>query len=275
MREAWLLFGLFLSQFVLGGVLPDGLRELERIGVGVVYLVLAVVMFCSSARYLRPLVRDGLSHRSPSWSGARDAATEARSCREPHPSALDDGTAGRLARGDPRRAARAGVLIRHDRIGAILDHNVDSTSTTRVGVYPLFVMILFGYVLAGWLAARLAPDGAPENGALAGLGAFVLWIPVRILIWVIRDDNRGLFSGHSPVFRPGQLFGQLVIAAALGMFGGFLGVAASSRPTRRDGRTTRRRLYGGSESAGRPRARAVVGRTGAEERPDSTGHGAG
>ena len=40
-REAWLLFGLFISQFVLGGVLPDGLRELERIGVGIVYLVLA------------------------------------------------------------------------------------------------------------------------------------------------------------------------------------------------------------------------------------------
>ena len=40
-REAWMLFGLFIGQFVLGGVLPDGLREWERIGVGIVYLVLA------------------------------------------------------------------------------------------------------------------------------------------------------------------------------------------------------------------------------------------
>ena len=36
-----MLLGLFLSQFVLGAVLPESVRELERIAVGVVYLVLA------------------------------------------------------------------------------------------------------------------------------------------------------------------------------------------------------------------------------------------
>ncbi len=41
MREALALLGLFLSQFVLGGVLPDDLREVERIGIGILYLVLA------------------------------------------------------------------------------------------------------------------------------------------------------------------------------------------------------------------------------------------
>ena len=59
-REAWLLFGLFISQFVLGGVLPDGLRELERLGVGAVYLVLAAWIFVRQRSYLKPLVRDGL-----------------------------------------------------------------------------------------------------------------------------------------------------------------------------------------------------------------------
>ena len=59
-REAWLLFGLFISQFVLGGVLPDGLRELERLGVGAVYLVLAAGIFVRQRSYLKPLVRDGL-----------------------------------------------------------------------------------------------------------------------------------------------------------------------------------------------------------------------
>ena len=59
-REAWLLFGLFISQFVLGGVLPDGLRELERLGVGAVYLVLAAWIFVQQRSYLKPLVRDGL-----------------------------------------------------------------------------------------------------------------------------------------------------------------------------------------------------------------------
>jgi cation:H+ antiporter len=59
-REAWMLFALFIFQFVLGGVLPDDLRELERIGVGVVYLVLAAWMLVVQRSALRPLVRDGL-----------------------------------------------------------------------------------------------------------------------------------------------------------------------------------------------------------------------
>jgi cation:H+ antiporter len=59
-REAWLLFGLFIGQFVLGGVLPEDLREYERIIVGVVYLVLALWTFVQQRSVLRPLVRDGL-----------------------------------------------------------------------------------------------------------------------------------------------------------------------------------------------------------------------
>jgi len=59
-REAWMLFGLFLGQFVLGGVLPGGLREFERITVGVVYLVLAAGILVQQRAVLRPLARDGL-----------------------------------------------------------------------------------------------------------------------------------------------------------------------------------------------------------------------
>jgi len=60
-REAWMLFGLFIGQFVLGALLPEGLRELERIIVGVVYLVLAAVFLVQQRSYLKPLVRDGLT----------------------------------------------------------------------------------------------------------------------------------------------------------------------------------------------------------------------
>jgi cation:H+ antiporter len=59
-REAWMLFGLFIGQFVLGGILPEHLREWERIGVGIVYLVLAALFFVQQRAYLKPLVRDGL-----------------------------------------------------------------------------------------------------------------------------------------------------------------------------------------------------------------------
>jgi cation:H+ antiporter len=59
-REAWMLFGLFFAQFVLGGVLPDDVAEWERIGMGVLYLVLAAVILFRERRLIRPLARDGL-----------------------------------------------------------------------------------------------------------------------------------------------------------------------------------------------------------------------
>jgi cation:H+ antiporter len=58
-REALALMGLFVTQFVLGGVLPDGLRAVERIGIGILYLVLAAIVTFQQRRYVRPLVRDG------------------------------------------------------------------------------------------------------------------------------------------------------------------------------------------------------------------------
>ena len=121
----------------------------------------------------------------------------------------------------------AGVSV----IDAILDRNLDSFNDSGWR-YPLFVLVLIGYGLGGWLAGRLAPDAFLTNGALAGVGAFVLWIPVRIVIWLVRDENRGLFSGHRPALRPGQLFGHLLIAAALGMLGGFLGSRSAARARR-------------------------------------------
>jgi hypothetical protein len=120
------------------------------------------------------------------------------------------------------------VLIAVSVVEAVLDRNIDSFKDSG-WIYPLFVAILFGYALGGWQAGRSAPGGALTNGTLAGIGAFVLWVPVRIGIWLVRDEHKGLFTGHSPALRPGQLFGQIVIAAALGMFGGFLGSRSAAR----------------------------------------------
>jgi cation:H+ antiporter len=58
-REAVSLMALFLTQFVLGGILPEGLRAVERVGVGMVYLVLASIVVFRQRRYIRPLTRDG------------------------------------------------------------------------------------------------------------------------------------------------------------------------------------------------------------------------
>jgi hypothetical protein len=104
-------------------------------------------------------------------------------------------------------------------VGAVLDRSIDDFEDSGWRVL-LALLVVFAFVPAGTYAARLVRDAPLTNGALAGLGAFVLWIPLRVLIWLTRDDNQGLVSGRDPVFRLGQVFGFIVISAALGMLGG-------------------------------------------------------
>jgi hypothetical protein len=124
-----------------------------------------------------------------------------------------------------------GLLVALSVIEAILNRSLDNFDDSG-WIYPLFVGVLVSYAFAGFLAGRAAPAGALTNGTLAGLGAFVLWVPVRILIWVVRDEDKGLFSGHAAVLRPGQLFGHIVIASALGMLGGWIGARVVTRAER-------------------------------------------
>ena len=59
LREAWLLFGLFWAQFIIGGLVPESLHGIERVGVGIVYLILGLVTFARQRDLIRPLLRDG------------------------------------------------------------------------------------------------------------------------------------------------------------------------------------------------------------------------
>jgi membrane protease YdiL (CAAX protease family) len=106
-------------------------------------------------------------------------------------------------------------------VGAVLDRRIEDFEDSGWRVL-LALLIVAAFVPAGAYAARLGRDAPLSNGALAGLGAFALWIPLRVLIWLTRDDNQGLVSGRDPVLRPGQIFGYLVISTALGMLGGFM-----------------------------------------------------
>src|ERR687898_2784372 len=58
-REAWMLFGLFWAQFIVGAIVPESFMGIERVLVGTVYLVLGLVIFTRQRRLIRPLVRDG------------------------------------------------------------------------------------------------------------------------------------------------------------------------------------------------------------------------
>jgi len=73
-REAFALLGLFLAQFVLGGVLPGDLRAVERVGIGLLYLVLSAVILFRNRRYVGPLARDGLRTSVTELVHERDAA---------------------------------------------------------------------------------------------------------------------------------------------------------------------------------------------------------
>jgi hypothetical protein len=105
--------------------------------------------------------------------------------------------------------------------GSILDRTIDDFEDSGWRVL-LALLIVVAFVPAGAYATRLGRNTPLTNGALAGLGTFLLWLPLRLLIWLTRDDNQGLVSGNDPVFRPGQVFGFLVISTALGMLGGVL-----------------------------------------------------
>jgi len=141
---------------------------------------------------------------------------------------------GAIARG---ALAGLGVVVAVALISAILDHQITDFEDSG-WQYPLFVLVLLAYVLAGWIgqwsAAQRGTEGTPLTiGALSGLGVLVCWLPLRVLIWVVRDESRGLFTGDDPALRPGQVFGHIVIAVGFGMLGAYL----ASRLARHSART--------------------------------------
>jgi cation:H+ antiporter len=73
-REACALLGLFAAQFVLGGVLPGDLRAVERVGVGILYLVLAAGVLYRQRRVVPDLVRDGFRTNVHELVGAEEGA---------------------------------------------------------------------------------------------------------------------------------------------------------------------------------------------------------
>jgi cation:H+ antiporter len=58
LREAGYLFGLFWAQFIIGALVPESLHAAERIGVGVLYLILGLFYILRDRRRVPQLVRD-------------------------------------------------------------------------------------------------------------------------------------------------------------------------------------------------------------------------
>jgi hypothetical protein len=88
-------------------------------------------------------------------------------------------------------------------------------------LFVAFVAILYGYATAGYGAARTRPDLPLAHGMLAGLGAFVVWLLVRLAVPLARGDRLG--------FGIVAVVTNALFAVALGAFGGLL--AARRGPT--------------------------------------------
>ncbi|MGZ5128190.1 MAG: sodium:proton exchanger [Actinomycetota bacterium] len=71
LREAGFLFGLFWIQFILGAIVPESMQAVERIGVGIVYLVLGTWVFVGDRGRLRHLFRDGFRASYDELAGER------------------------------------------------------------------------------------------------------------------------------------------------------------------------------------------------------------
>ena len=128
------------------------------------------------------------------------------------------------------RGALAGlvVIVPVTVLRAVVSHRVADFDHSGWAVV-FFFAILFAYGLSGWVAGHSAVRAPLTNGAIAGFGAIALWLPLRVLIWAIRHDHRGLFTGARPAITVGGLFGNVVLAAAVGIIGALLAARRVSR----------------------------------------------
>ncbi|HET6714816.1 MAG TPA: sodium:proton exchanger [Actinomycetota bacterium] len=75
LREAVFLFALFWGQFILGGIVPEQYHGIERVAVGIVYLVLGVWVLATDRFNYRQLARDAF--RAPYDELAREREADA------------------------------------------------------------------------------------------------------------------------------------------------------------------------------------------------------
>jgi hypothetical protein len=122
------------------------------------------------------------------------------------------------------RGAVAGTVVVAvtSAIGLLLDHNVDNFDSSP-WVPILAVALLAAFVAAGFVGAR-GSSVPVSTGSLAGLGAYLIWLVVRVLVYLARESaDKDLFGGHHPVFTVWSLIAWFVIAMVLGTIGARIG----------------------------------------------------
>lgn len=100
------------------------------------------------------------------------------------------------------------------------ERSADATDEPSNLVFLWFVLVLAGFVLGGFLAARAAPGAPFSNGAVAALLAYALVQGVGVVLVLVRGER----------LRLAQLAFNALVAYASGLLGGLL---ASRRAARR------------------------------------------
>ena len=82
LREAGFLFALFWAQFILGGLVPEEFHGVERIAVGIVYMVLGIWVAITDRLRIKELLRDGFRASYAELTAERIADEEERLMQE-------------------------------------------------------------------------------------------------------------------------------------------------------------------------------------------------
>ena len=97
-------------------------------------------------------------------------------------------------------------------------------------VFSLFAAILAAFFLAGYRAATTSEGSPYTHGALAGLAAFALWLPLRIATRALVGEQLLGREGDTALKVVEALVTSGLFAMSFGILGGFVaGVRSRSR----------------------------------------------
>jgi hypothetical protein len=97
-------------------------------------------------------------------------------------------------------------------------------------VFSLFAAILAAFFLAGYRAATTAEGSPYTHGALAGLAAFALWVPLRIVTRALVGEQLLGREGDAAIKIIEALVTAALFAMSFGILGGFVAAVRSRRP---------------------------------------------
>jgi hypothetical protein len=96
-------------------------------------------------------------------------------------------------------------------------------------VFTLFAAILAAFFLAGYRAATSVEGSPYTHGALAGLAAFALWLPLRIATRALVGEQLLGREGDAALKVLEALVTAALFAMSFGILGGFVAAVRSRR----------------------------------------------